>query len=117
MILSGYARQVKLIQGIARECLLHDVLVKTVEGSQGDEAQIVILSTVRDSGDLGFMQSASRANVATSRQKVALYIVGNWGIATSKSRAKGHTNHFGKYLEAARFKWSNYVLHAGAVKS
>ena len=77
MILSGYARQVKLIQGLALECRLYDVLVKTVDGLQGDEAQIVILSTVRDGGDLGFMQSASRANVATSRQKTALYIVGN----------------------------------------
>ena len=112
MILSGYTRQVKLIQGLALECRLYDVSVKTVDGSQGDEAQIVILSTVRDGRDLGFIQSASRANVATSRQKAALYIIGNWGAATSKRGAKEYTNYFGKYLEAARFKWPNYVLHA-----
>ena len=117
MILSGYARQVKLIQSLARECPLHDIRVKTVHGSQGDEAHIVILSTVRDGGDLGLMQSASRANVATSRQKTALYIVGNWGAATNNRRPKECTNYFGKYLEAARYKWSNYVLQAGALET
>ena len=107
MISSGYARPVKLIQSLARECALHDMRVKTVHGLQGDEAHIVILSTVRDAGDLGLMQSASRANVATSRQKTALYIVENWGAATNNRRAKEYTNYFGKYLDPARYKAAN----------
>ena len=43
ILLSGYARQVKLIQGMARNCGLYDLAVKTVDGSQGGEGHIAIL--------------------------------------------------------------------------
>ena len=71
----------------------------------------LFFSVVRDSGDLGFMQSAPRVNVATSRQKTALYIVGKWTVATSVDRKnEGNTNYLGRYLQNARSKWTNYVL-------
>ena len=111
MILSGYARQVKLIQSLARDCGLYDVPVKTVDGSQGAEAHITILSIVRDGGDLGFMQSAPRVNVATSRQRTALYIIGNWAVASSIDRKhEGNTNYLGRYLQNARAKWPAYIV-------
>lgn len=62
MILSGYTRRVTPERGLC------SIRVKTVDGSQADDALFMILSTVRAEGnDLGFMQYAARTNVATSR--------------------------------------------------
>ncbi len=111
LILSGYSRQVKFIKSLARDCGYNDLPVKTVDAAQGAEAGIAILSIVRDGGDLGFMQSSPRVNVATSRQKTALYILGSWTVATSVDRKnEGNTNHMGRYLQYARSKWPNYIL-------
>ncbi len=112
MILSGYTRQVHRIERVARERGLCNIRVKTVDGSQADDAPFVILSTVRSEGnDPGFMQYAARTNVATSRQKIALYIVGNWQVVTAEPR-KGKINSFGKYVEYAQSIWPDYLLEA-----
>ena len=112
MILSGYTRQVQLVERVLRDSSMSNVRVKTVDGSQADDAPFIILSTVRgQDNDLGFMQYAARTNVATSRQKVALYIVGNWQVVTARPRNE-RTNFFGKYVEHARSVWPNYVLEA-----
>ncbi|KAG8998674.1 hypothetical protein FRB90_012253 [Tulasnella sp. 427] len=60
------------------------VLLRTVDNFQGEEGTIVILSLVRNSGPdptsgkkIGFLKSANRANVALSRAREGLYILGN----------------------------------------
>ncbi|WXC45648.1 hypothetical protein QX201_005348 [Fusarium graminearum] len=50
--------------------------VKTVDGFQGEENDIVILSVVR-SAHPGFVQNKNRAVVALSRAKCGLYVFGN----------------------------------------
>ncbi|GJJ08048.1 hypothetical protein Clacol_002255 [Clathrus columnatus] len=56
----------------------------TVDIFQGQEAKIVIVSLVRNTGDydtqsasIGFLKSSNRINVALSRAKHGLYILGN----------------------------------------
>ncbi|KAI0261395.1 hypothetical protein BC834DRAFT_478813 [Gloeopeniophorella convolvens] len=56
----------------------------TVDTFQGEEAKIVIISLVRNSGSfeegnasIGFLKSSNRINVALSRAKHGLYILGN----------------------------------------
>ncbi|KAI0028475.1 hypothetical protein K488DRAFT_58479 [Vararia minispora EC-137] len=55
----------------------------TVDTFQGEEAKIVIVSLVRNSGSfeegssIGFLKSSNRINVALSRAKHGLYIIGN----------------------------------------
>ncbi|KIY70900.1 hypothetical protein CYLTODRAFT_391263 [Cylindrobasidium torrendii FP15055 ss-10] len=55
----------------------------TLDTFQGDEAKIVIISLVRNSGDyatdasIGFLKSSNRINVAVSRAKHGMYIFGN----------------------------------------
>ncbi|KAI0056438.1 hypothetical protein BV25DRAFT_1872764 [Artomyces pyxidatus] len=55
----------------------------TVDTFQGEEAKIVIVSLVRNSGafeegqTIGFLKSENRVNVALSRAKHGLYILGN----------------------------------------
>ena len=72
-IISPYADQVKLIQERT------PIEVKTVDGFQGREKEIIIISTVRsnDNGNIGFLRDLRRLNVAITRAKRKLIIIGN----------------------------------------
>ncbi|KAG8869904.1 hypothetical protein FRB97_000632 [Tulasnella sp. 331] len=69
------------------------VLLRTVDNFQGEEGTIVILSLVRNSGTaqtahrggIGFLKSNNRANVALSRARHGLYILGNAEDLSSRS--------------------------------
>ncbi|CAN0502870.1 unnamed protein product, partial [Scytosiphon promiscuus] len=47
----------------------------------GEESKIIILSLVRSNrnGDIGFLRSSNRVNVALSRAQHGMYIIGNAG--------------------------------------
>ena len=72
-IISPYADQVKLISEKT------NIEVKTVDGFQGREKEIIIISTVRsnDYGQIGFLKDLRRLNVAITRAKRKLIIIGN----------------------------------------
>ena len=72
-IISPYADQVKIIQDMT------PVEVKTVDGFQGREKEIIIISTVRSNahGNIGFLRDLRRLNVAITRAKRKLIIIGN----------------------------------------
>ncbi|KAG9004570.1 hypothetical protein FRB90_010846 [Tulasnella sp. 427] len=62
----------------------NQVILRTIDNFQGEEGAIVILSLVRNSGqapargrNVGFLNSENRTNVALSRAKEGLYILGN----------------------------------------
>lgn len=54
-----------------------NVEVMTVDSMQGREADVVVLSCVRTGGQLGFLANRNRLNVAISRARQVLYIVGD----------------------------------------
>ncbi|WP_407414747.1 IGHMBP2 family helicase [Methanobrevibacter sp.] len=72
-IISPYADQVKIIQDRT------PVEVKTVDGFQGREKEIIIISTVRsnDNENIGFLKDLRRLNVAITRAKRKLIIIGH----------------------------------------
>ena len=72
-IISPYSDQVKIIQEKT------PVEVKTVDGFQGREKEIIIISTVRSNydGNIGFLSDLRRLNVAITRAKRKLIIIGN----------------------------------------
>ena len=72
-IISPYADQVKIIQENT------PVEVKTVDGFQVREKDIIIISTVRsnNNGNIGFLKDLRRLNVAITRAKRKLIIIGN----------------------------------------
>ncbi|KAK6364227.1 hypothetical protein LTS17_012398 [Exophiala oligosperma] len=51
--------------------------IATVDNFQGEEAKIVVLSTVRSGGSAGFLKSINRINVACSRAREGFYIIGD----------------------------------------
>ncbi|KAK6242402.1 hypothetical protein SCA6_007791 [Theobroma cacao] len=91
-IISPYAAQVVAIQenlgGKYEKIDGFAVKVKTVDGFQGGEEDIIIISTVRSnsSGAIGFMSNPQRTNVALTRARHSLWILGNGGtLAQSES--------------------------------
>ncbi|XP_031107873.1 uncharacterized protein LOC116012470 [Ipomoea triloba] len=55
------------------------IKVKSIDGFQGGEEDIIIISTVRfnSSGSIGFIRSLQRTNVALTRAQHCLWILGN----------------------------------------
>ncbi|XP_071941243.1 uncharacterized protein [Antedon mediterranea] len=56
------------------------IMISTVDGFQGQEKDIIILSCVRAKGrgnNIGFVANRNRMNVALTRAKLALYVVGH----------------------------------------
>uniref|UniRef100_A0A8R7R527 DNA2/NAM7 helicase-like C-terminal domain-containing protein n=1 Tax=Triticum urartu TaxID=4572 RepID=A0A8R7R527_TRIUA len=59
--------------------------VNTVDGFQGSEEDVIILSTVRSNrtGSGGFLSNRRRANVALTRARHCLWILGNAATLSS----------------------------------
>jgi hypothetical protein len=74
-----------------------DLMISTIDSFQGEERDIVILSTVRgnEKGAVGFLRDEGRRCVAISRARRALIIVGN---AETVQNAAG----WGTYLHRMR---------------
>ena len=78
-IISPYSRQVDKIRGELSGRNIRNVRVGTVDSFQGQEKDIVIISGTRsnDVGDVGFLRDPRRLNVALTRAKRGLIIVGD----------------------------------------
>lgn len=73
--ISPYAGQVAL----AKEMLPAGIRISTIDSFQGQEKQIIILSLVRsnDDGIIGFLKDYRRMNVAITRAKEKLFVIGD----------------------------------------
>ncbi|MQL88099.1 hypothetical protein Taro_020656 [Colocasia esculenta] len=82
-IVSPYKGQVAAINEAVGKtyasCPQFDVKVKSIDGFQGGEEDVIILSTVRanNHGSVGFLANCQRANVALTRARYCLWILGN----------------------------------------
>lgn len=82
-IISPYKEQVNTIKRefIAKfgRVILNEIDFNTVDGFQGQEKEIIIMSCVRasESGSVGFLSDFRRMNVALTRAKTTLWILGN----------------------------------------
>jgi len=78
-VITFYNAQRDLIEKLLKRAGLANVAVLSVDSMQGREADLVILSTVRATGGfgLGFVADARRANVALSRARESMIVVGS----------------------------------------
>ena len=76
-VLTFYARHATLTRSVLAASFASEVRVSTVDGFQGGEAELVILSFVRSGGTVGFVKDFRRLNVALTRAQKSLIIIGN----------------------------------------
>ena len=105
LVLTGYRAQCVEIERAIRRLDLNGVAVtvNTVDAVQGREADVVIFSVTRSNltGEFGFLDErySGRINVALSRAREILWIVGDSEFAASKDgplrRALGHIERSG----------------------
>jgi len=77
-VISPYAGQVRLIRSMMND-EIDGLEIKSVDGYQGREKEIIVLSTVRanENGVVGFLSDYRRLNVALTRAKRGLIVVGD----------------------------------------
>ncbi|KAG7543574.1 Helicase superfamily 1/2 ATP-binding domain [Arabidopsis thaliana x Arabidopsis arenosa] len=106
-VISPYKGQVRAIQERVGDKYgslsgqLFTLNVQSVDGFQGGEEDIIIISTVRSNvnGNVGFLSNRQRANVALTRARHCLWVIGNettlalsgsiWAELISESRTRG----------------------------
>ncbi len=91
--ISPYAAQV----AAAKEILPKQMRISTIDSFQGQEKEIIILSLVRsnDDGDIGFLKDYRRMNVAITRAKEKLFVIGD----SATIGADGFYTSFLTYIE------------------
>lgn len=76
-IIVPYRQQVLELKNSVGEYVNLRINIDTVDGFQGKEADVVIFGITRTSGPFRFLADNRRLNVALSRAKNQIYIVGN----------------------------------------
>ena len=108
-IISPYKAQISVLKQLVNKShtlapIRHNISVNTVDGFQGQERDIILISMVRDNeqGSIGFLKDLRRMNVAITRAKRKLIVVGN-------CETLAHT-HF--YRELVEYFQENGIVKA-----
>ncbi len=100
-IISPYKDQVETIKKILRK--YNNLEVKTIDGFQGREKEIIILSLVRGNikKNIGFLSDYRRLNVAITRARKKMIVIGNEKTLSKDKIYKGLIEYIkreGEYL-------------------
>ncbi|KAK8067364.1 RNA dependent RNA polymerase-domain-containing protein [Apiospora hydei] len=83
-VLTPYTAQMTLLKTTTLSGLKGDIEVSSIDGFQGREADIVVFVTVRcnERGEIGFLKDLRRMNVALTRARAGLIVLGNEATLT-----------------------------------
>ncbi|ABG58827.1 DNA helicase [Cytophaga hutchinsonii ATCC 33406] len=99
-IISPYKLQIQYIreQLIEQKITSKNIQVQTVDGFQGQEKDIIIISLVRSNGkqEIGFLKDLRRMNVAITRARKKLIVIGDSSTLSSSKFYAG----FQEYIES-----------------
>lgn len=89
-VLTPYAKQAELLKKILAG-RSRDVEVSTIDAFQGRETDVVVLVTVRcnEHGEIGFLKDLRRMNVALTRARAGLVVVGNRATLLAADKETG----------------------------
>jgi superfamily I DNA and/or RNA helicase len=95
-VITPYEAQARLLRDALRERLDEGLEIGTVDGFQGREKEAIVLDLVRsnDAGELGFLKDVRRMNVALTRAKRFLLVVGDSATLT-------HDPYYQRFMDAA----------------
>ncbi|EGV60457.1 P-loop containing nucleoside triphosphate hydrolase protein [Yamadazyma tenuis ATCC 10573] len=88
-VISPYNAQVSLLKRIINNPAVE---ISTVDGFQGREKEVIIISLVRSnsSNEIGFLKERRRMNVAMTRPKRQLYVVGDLELLSGSTEYLKH---------------------------
>lgn len=115
-VVTPYREQVTAVKSrVKEEKVLKDMFLtcSTVDGVQGDEVDVVIISTVRSNlrGNIGFVADSRRMNVALTRARYSLIMIGDsntleveeiWGTLLSEVKSRSPVDYFYIEMEKGR---------------
>lgn len=88
-VISPYKAQVYYLRRLMRECKSLKpfralITINTVDGFQGQERDVVLISLVRsnEDGEIGFLRELRRMNVAMTRARMKLMVIGDSSTLT-----------------------------------
>ena len=105
-VITPYSAQVALL----RELLADAVEINSVDGFQGREKEAIVISLVRSNweGQVGFLAETRRMNVALTRARRALIVIGDSGTITAEPfylRLVAYFEEIGAYQSV----WENWA--------
>lgn len=99
-IISPYKSQVQLLRKLIKQSkflkpILPSITVNTVDGFQGQERDVILISMVRgnDEGRIGFLNDLRRMNVAITRSRMKLIILGDTATLSNTKFYRHLINH------------------------
>ena len=110
-IISPYSAQVRHLKELLKqeevlEQYQPEIVVHTVDGFQGQESDFIVISLVRsnESGTIGFLRDYRRMNVALTRAKKKLIIIGDSSTLSADPFYEKMLDHF-QQNKAYRSVW------------
>ncbi|CAM5224031.1 Superfamily I DNA and/or RNA helicase OS=Ureibacillus acetophenoni OX=614649 GN=SAMN05877842_103126 PE=4 SV=1 [Ureibacillus acetophenoni] len=107
-VISFYAEQVKRINQLIDQLNLEHLHIRTgsVDKFQGMEMDVILVSMVRNNdnkhGDIGFAKDYRRLNVALSRARELLILIGSTDMFTNRPKKKETQEMYRNLLETVK---------------
>lgn len=108
-VITPYSAQVTLLRSMRADMFGSDLEVSTVDGFQGREKEVIIISMVRSNSqnEVGFLSDCRRMNVAVTRARKHCVLIGDSDTISTNpflSRLLKYFEEYGDYQSAETYK-------------